>query len=164
MAVSCVNEWAGGLYDGTVKLVEIPGHGIPVLALRHELLHAVALSDLPSGRPLWFTEGVADTFASPARQHTKVEQLMLRNQTAIPVSSLVDTLQVLDAPDAELSYAESDALVAMLLDARGPQVIHDALEYLRHGGDPTQLDAQLLGHPITVEELLAFLARDARGR
>ena len=76
MAVSCVNEWAGGFYDGTIKLVEGPNHALPRVELRHELVHAVALSRLPSDKPLWFTEGVADNFSTPKKLHGQKEKLM----------------------------------------------------------------------------------------
>jgi hypothetical protein len=142
-------------------VVELPGHALNEVDLRHELVHAVALSRLPSSRPLWFTEGLADYLATPRRQHPRAEALLLRNRTMIPVASLVGTLQGMGSADAELAYAESDALVALLVDERGDRAIASALDVLRAGGKADKLDEAVLGHAVTADELLEFLQRRA---
>ncbi|MBS2031083.1 MAG: hypothetical protein JST54_24490 [Deltaproteobacteria bacterium] len=159
MAVSCVNEWAGGYYDGTIKLVEGPKHALPRVDLRHELVHAVALSRLPSDKPLWFTEGVADYFSTPKKLHGQKEKLMAMNHTLIPIDSLVGTLQIMNSADAELAYAESDVLVALMIDERGPDVVPEALHKLEDRTDPTKLAEATLGHPISSEAFFQLLEK-----
>ena len=159
MAMSCVNEWAGGYYDGTIKLIEGPNHALPKVELRHELVHAVALSRLPSDRPLWFTEGLADYFSTPKKLHAQKEKLLAMNHTLIPIDSLVGTLQIMNTADAELAYAESDVLVALMIDERGLTVVPEALHKLEARADPTQLDALTLGHPISSEAFFQLLEK-----
>lgn len=60
-------DWAGGLYDGKIR---IPVGGLTTVAeavglqslLVHEMTHAFLFRMAPAGLPLWFNEGLATTF------------------------------------------------------------------------------------------------------
>jgi hypothetical protein len=84
---------------------------------------------------------------------------MATNHTLIPIDSLVGTLQIMNTADAELAYAESDVLVALMIDERGPSVVPDALHKLQDRADPTKLAELTLGHPISSEAFFQMLEK-----
>ena len=160
LAVSCVQSWAGGLYDGTLRLVALPEQraGVDLSTVRHESLHA-QVGPLAPRAPKWFHEGLAQSFAEEVPRVRGAWQLMVRNHSWIPFSSLDESFQVFeDGDDARLVYAQSLALVELLRDAGGEAAIAEALRAFEEGlGTPAALARATGRREVTGEDLLAFL-------
>ncbi len=160
LAVSCVQSWAGGLFDGTLRLVASadPRLGVRPAALVHEALHA-QVSPLGGRAPLWFHEGLAQSFAAEVPEALPYWRLMVKNKSWIPFESLAGTFQVFDSSeDARLAYAESLALVELLREQGGQGAVAEALEAFQEGAD-TQgaLSRALRRTDLRGEELLQFI-------
>lgn len=165
LAVSCVATWAGGLYDGTLRVVAAPvDGGVEATALRHETLHA-QLSPVAPLAPRWFHEGVAQAFAHE-REPLKKWSLMVRNRVWVPFSSLSGSFQVFEAQsDASLVYAQSYAMVQLLRDLGGERAIADAVVAFQSGADvPTALARAAHRSEVSSEDLLSFLERRLASR
>jgi hypothetical protein len=160
LAVSCVQSWAGGLFDGTLRLVSWPDPrlGVRPAALVHEALHA-QVSPVGGRAPLWFHEGLAQSFAGEVPEALPYWRLMVKNRSWIPFESLAGTFQVFDSSeDARLAYAQSLALVELLREQGGQGAVAEALRAFQEGAD-TQgaLSRALRRNELRGEELLAFI-------
>lgn len=162
LAVSCVQSWAGGLFDGTLRLIAAPEQplGVDARALRHETLHA-QLSPLAPHAPKWFHEGLAQSFAGAAARARPQWALMVRSQSWIPFSSLDGSFQVFEASaDANLAYAQSLGLVEYLRETGGDGAIAEAIRAFGDGADTATALARGCRRPeVTGSDLLAFLSR-----
>ena len=161
-ASTCVPGWAGGVFDGTLRLAG------PTMALRaerervirHEGLHA-ALSAAAGPTPYWFNEGLAQRFAHErTSSHRRSWARLRRTGLVIPFPSLDGSFLDIDDPaDAGLAYHQSLAMVDLLAARRGERVFGDAVTYLRGGGDRRRLFDELAGaRPLSSADLLEFLA------
>jgi hypothetical protein len=160
LAVSCARSWAGGLYDGTLRLVATSTpDAVDLRALRHESMHAQLTPVAPSA-PKWFHEGVAQSFA-PEAGSRRAWRLMLRNHTWVPFTSLDGSFQVFEADnDAELAYGQAFAMVELMRELGGDASISVAMAAFQSGADtPTALARACGRSTVTGEDLLAFLAR-----
>lgn len=158
LAVSCVPTWAGGLFDGVLRLVTAPQFdlGVSPQTLRHETLHAQLTPIAPSA-PLWFHEGLAQSFA----QQEPVSQwaLMVRNHAWIPFESLDGTFAIFSASDASLAYAQSLAMIDCLTETCGSNALKSALAAFQNGANTAQALATACGRTeVTGARLLAYLA------
>jgi hypothetical protein len=161
LAVTCVRGWAGAVYDGTLRLVltpELPS-GVPLEQLRHETTHAT-LSPAAPRAPLWFDEGVAQVYARQ-RDRLPLWRMMLRNRTWIPFGSLDGSFHIFDRPqDADLAYAESQALVELMRDRGGERAIPGAVRDFKEGLPTATVLAHATGQTeVTGEDLLTFLGQ-----
>jgi tetratricopeptide (TPR) repeat protein len=160
LAVSCVQSWAGGLYDGTLRLVAStdPRLGVRPQALVHEALHA-QLSPAAGRAPLWFHEGLAQSFAGEVPEALPLWRLMVKNKSWIPFESLSGSFQVFDSSeDARLAYAQSLALVELLREQGGEGAVAEALRAFQEGESTQGALRRALRRPeLTGEELLAFI-------
>jgi hypothetical protein len=160
-AVTCVPGWAGGVYDGSLRLsgntVRDPTERVRVI--RHEGLHA-ALADAVGPSPYWFNEGLAQRFAHEhSRAHDASWERIRRSGMIIPFPSLDGSfLDIHDSEDAQLAYHQSLAMVNLLAERRGERVFADAVSYLGGGGDRDELFTHLAGaRPISSADLVEFL-------
>ncbi len=160
-AVTCIPGWAGGVYDGSLRLsgptVHDPTERTRVV--RHEGLHA-ALSDAVGPAPYWFNEGLAQRFAHEhSRAHEASWARMRASGLVIPFPSLDGSfLDIDDSDDAQLAYHQSLAMVDLLAARRGERVFADAVGYLKEGGDRAELFSFLAGpRPVTSADLVEFL-------
>ena len=111
--------WAGGIYDGRIR---VPGAGAaqrPQLferVLVHELAHAMIAMLAPRGVPTWLHEGLAQHFegddAAAARR--RVEKVGV-----IPLQYLEGSFSRLTAAQATLAYDESLVVVENLFQRPG---------------------------------------------
>jgi hypothetical protein len=111
--------WAGGIYDGRIR---VPGAGAaqsPQLferVLVHELAHAMIATIAPRGIPAWLHEGLAQHFegddAAAARR--RVQKLGV-----IPLSYLEGSFSRLTAAQAGVAYDESLVVVDNLFRRPG---------------------------------------------
>ncbi|MBW2465357.1 MAG: hypothetical protein JRH11_27165, partial [Deltaproteobacteria bacterium] len=147
-ASTCVPGWAGGVFDGTLRLAG------PTMArrverervIRHEGLHA-ALGAAAGPTPYWFNEGLAQRFAGErTAAHRRSWARLRRTGLVIPFPSLDGSFLDIDDPaDAGLAYHQSLAMVDLLAARRGERVFADAVTYLRGGGDRRRLFDELAG-------------------
>jgi hypothetical protein len=159
LAVSCVQSWAGALYDGTLRLVAAPGEpmGVGRVSLRHEALHAQVIPLAPSA-PRWFHEGLAQSFAGEVDRALPTWRLMVRNRSWIPFSSLGGTFQAFEqSEDARLAYAQSLALIELLRSSGGSHALQEAIRAFEEGAGAETVLQRATGHEVTGNELLRFL-------
>jgi len=158
LAVTCAPTWAGGSYDGILRLVARPGpEGVDVRAAQHETLHAQLEGRLI---PTWFDEGLAQSF-SAEKPRLKEWDLMVRNRTWIPFASLQQGFSAFEgSADASLAYAQSFAMVELMRECGGDAAIAQAvLSFGRLHETPSVLGEACRRPEVTGEELLGFLSR-----
>ncbi len=156
LAVTCVQAWAIGVYDGSLRVT------LDTLQkdreLRHEAMHA-QLGPLVHNAPRWWDEGVAQYFEGRGTlRWNEGLALMVRNKTYIPFKSLEGTFSAFEGnEDAALAYDQSHAMVQLLVERQGESVIARAVEFLRSekkGSLLTALDPEL-----KEADMLAMLER-----
>jgi hypothetical protein len=113
-------EWAGGVYDGRIR---IPGEGAaqsPQLferVLVHELTHAMIAKLAPRGVPAWLHEGLAQHFEGDGAVEAR-RRLKTIGQT-IPLRSLERSFAGLGAAEAHVAYDESLVAVDTIFQRPG---------------------------------------------
>lgn len=161
LAVTCSPSWAGGVYDGTLRLVVPPEKSADRLLIdvRHEATHAV-LSPAAHGAPQWFHEGIAQLFAGDPIPHD-LWRAMARNKTWIPFESLDGSFHIFEkGSDAALAYAEGRALVELMQSRGGDAALARAAQEFHQGTKTIEVLAHATGQQsVTGQDLLAFLAQ-----
>jgi hypothetical protein len=111
--------WAGGLYDGRIRVPAAGAAQSPQLferVLVHELTHAMIATIAPRGVPAWLHEGLA--------QHFEGDEVAVARKTVarfgvIPLRYLEGSFSRLSAEQATLAYNESLVVVDMLFQRPG---------------------------------------------
>lgn len=121
-ALTGLGHWAGGAFDGTVRVpVEdfVRDRGRWSRTLRHELLHAFLAEYVPGAMPGWLNEGLAqwsEATGEELARDVRGAQSRLADAELIPLSELGGTLsQVGDEARIALSYAQSLAFTDYLI-------------------------------------------------
>lgn len=158
---TCVQDWAGAVFDGALETDAATATGDAAdRSLTHESFHAAIHPAVPNV-PTWLDEGLAQYVSGeegPA--HLRSYELMLREHTWIPFASMNDAFLVIDdSSDAGLAYHQALLMVRWLVEQRTERGIRDAASWLIGGGDPAQVLAQAAGRELDGEALLAFVAR-----
>jgi hypothetical protein len=111
--------WAGGLYDGRIRVPAAGAVQSPQLFARvlvHELTHAMIARIAPRGVPAWMHEGLAQHFegddAAAARR--RVQKIGV-----IPLRYLEGSFSQLTVAQASLAYDESLVVVDQLFQRPG---------------------------------------------
>jgi len=113
-------EWAGGLYDGRIKL---PVRGALqnreefARVLTHEYVHAVVRRMAASGVPAWLNEGLAVYLERPTPPRGRPDPRVSRGTG--PVAALPTSFAALPAPAVKGAYEASGAAVAAMVDRVG---------------------------------------------
>ena len=117
--VTLAPTWAGGLYDGRIRVPAAGAAQRPQLferVLVHELAHAMIATLAPRGIPSWLHEGLAQHFegddAAAARRR-------VRTIGVIPLQYLEGSFSRLTAEQATLAYDESLVVVDNLFQRPG---------------------------------------------
>jgi len=114
--------WAGGVFDGKVRLPVAGTEPDPKDLRRivtHEYVHAaLTLATAPRVVPTWFQEGVAMNLEGGDRM-AWARMRAARRHAPVPLVALTDSFMGLGKSDAETAYAESYLLVRSLLDRFG---------------------------------------------
>lgn len=160
LAVSCVPTWAGGLFDGVLRLVvSEDALGVRRKTLLHETLHAQLTPFAPQA-PKWFHEGVAEAFADERDDARAPWALMVKNKVWVPFESLDGSFTVLNGPDAQLAYAQSLGMVDFLEATCGPTALAEAIAAFQTGAGTAKALARACHRDeVTGAELLDYLAR-----
>ncbi len=163
LAVSCVPTWAGGLFDGVLRLIaSSDALGVKPRTVLHETLHA-QLTPFAPNAPKWFHEGVAQSFAKESNEVTAQWSLMVRNRVWVPFDSLDGTFGIFAAADAHLAYAQSLAMVEYLRDVCGSHALADAAAALQAGANTQSAMAKACNRAeVPGGELLDYLERRLR--
>ena len=127
-------EWAGGAYDGRIRVPVMGAMKNPrefERVLTHEFTHALVRSIAPRGVPQWLNEGLAMHF-----EGADLSPLIARAQAAEsrpPLSALERTFAGMSPETATLAYAQSAAAVKLLFDEAGAPAIAGILADLARG-------------------------------
>jgi tetratricopeptide (TPR) repeat protein len=123
--------WAGGLYDGKIRIPIKGAEGREDLLKRiifHEYTHALVHAMNPKTRtPVWLNEGLAEYF-SLGEYETKVGQI-------IPLKVLELGFPSGNVKIIQMAYAESYSAVSYLIDKFGMYKIKELLQTLSEGKD-----------------------------
>ena len=117
--VTLAPKWAGGLYDGRIRVPAAGAAQSPQLferVLVHELAHAMVATIAPRGIPTWLHEGLAQYFEGDnvAEARGRVKKLGV-----IPLRHLEGGFGHLNPGQARLAYAESLLVVHSMLRRPG---------------------------------------------
>lgn len=131
--VTGIGHWAGGLYDGSVRVpVEDLGKEKAALdrVLRHEVTHAFIHASGGSNVPGWLNEGLAqwlETGSLTAQAAAVAEaRKQLVGAELIPLQELVESLATNQSTERVIAaYAESLALVAYIERHFGDRVLFE---------------------------------------
>ena len=115
--------WAGGAYDGRLRLavggaMRTPGALDRVV--RHELVHAMIANVAPRNVPTWVNEGLASVLESTDR--TWVRKVLNATGEVFLLEDLEDGFSHLGGQDALVAYAESAVAAEILCERLGPNL------------------------------------------
>lgn len=159
--VTGLGHWAGGAFDGTVK--------VPVAdferderrwreTLRHELLHAFVREVGGVGIPGWLNEGLAQHLEGDRGRQIQLARGQLEGMEPLPLSELVGSLGALGSADRiRTAYAQSLLFVDFLERQYGISVL---VEMVRGAGASSapQVFEERIGIPLA--EAHAFLMEE----
>ena len=119
--------WAGGLYDGAVR---IPARtsadlGVAMETLRHEIMHALLHAEVGC-MPVWLDEGLAQYFAHEPTDDKWLQ--MLAGEPAPSLASMqVSSIVEVDANKPEAAYAQSLAMTQFAIEHHAgiPELLRD---------------------------------------
>lgn len=136
-AVTDSPDWAGGFYDGKIRLpFGILKEITPLMrgVLFHEYAHVV-IFDLTRGNcPLWLNEGIAEMFARQQYNRPMAEfGRAARKQSFADFRKLESSFNSLSTTDAGLAYQQSYALVNYMVTTYGWHRIKQLLVALGKG-------------------------------
>jgi hypothetical protein len=123
--------WAGGAYDGTIR---VPVGGALASTdelerlLAHEFVHALVASIGGRNVPPWLNEGLATYFES-----ARVSESGTDNTVHVPLARLDRDFNRLSPAEAQAAYARSTSAVGRMLHLRGPLAVVALLQDLRRG-------------------------------
>lgn len=161
-----IGHWAGGLYDGTIRVpVEELGREKRELArvLRHETVHAFVAEAGGRGVPGWLNEGLAQwleqkDLGDQQRAITAARQ-GLRGKTLLTLADLKKSLASLkDEETIHRAYQQSLAFVDHLERTYGERVLYDLVGGCKSG---TAVEATFRARTaVELDAALADLARE----
>jgi len=113
-------EWAGGLYDGRIRIPAAGAAQTPELfehVLVHELTHAIVAGIAPSGVPAWIHEGLAQYFDGSDPEAAR--KRLRAAGGSIPLARLDRGFGRLGWAQAQVAYDESLLAVSVILERPG---------------------------------------------
>jgi hypothetical protein len=121
--VTRVPPWAGGAYDGRIRLAVGGALRTPAALdrlVRHELVHAIIDHAAPRNIPAWLHEGLASVIESGDR--TWIAKVLRGTGEVYRLEDLARGFDHLDGASARVAYAESAAAAEILIDRLGPNL------------------------------------------
>jgi hypothetical protein len=147
--VAQLPSWAGGAYDGRIRLAVGGALRTPSALDRlvtHELVHALIAHVAPRNVPVWLHEGLASVLESP--DHAWIALALRRVTPAHSLEDLAGGFGHLDGQAALVAYAESAVAANLLLERLGPNL---------------GVFLQMVGTGHTVEQALGTMNVDPEG-
>jgi peptidase MA superfamily protein/tetratricopeptide repeat protein len=127
-------DWAGGLYDGTIRVAVKGALSHPdelERLLVHEFVHALVAQVGGRNVPFWLNEGLA---ASQEPGGTEWAASVLKRASDHPaLDQLHGSFAALNPSEVPVAYAKSALAVQRLLDMRGAAAMITLLRDLRRG-------------------------------
>lgn len=126
--------WAGGLYDGKIRL---PSGGISkktdelMRVVYHEYTHALVHQETRGNCPTWLNEGLAQ-FAEGA-EVLRAKDIVRSMGGPVPLAQLENSFMQLDASQASRAYATSLLAVNYIIDDYSFSYIKSILSLLGEG-------------------------------
>jgi hypothetical protein len=142
--------WAGGSYDGRIRLAVRGGlQDADALdrVVVHEFVHALVHRVAPRGVPAWLHEGLAVNLAEGEPRWP--DTILAASSRPIPLSALDGGFSGLDSATAGLAYAESAAAAGVLIRRLGPNLP----AFLQSLGGAGTVDAGLAAFGFTTADL-----------
>jgi tetratricopeptide (TPR) repeat protein len=126
--------WAGGIFDGTVRL-PVAGKEPPAEELErvvtHEYVHAAMVHLLGKAQvPVWLHEGVAMNLEGGDRRKWAAH-VRRSHPATVPLARISGSFLGMSRGEADAAYAESYLLVRSLIDRFGPFRLADLLKACR---------------------------------
>ena len=159
-AVTRVGDWAGGVYDGTIRVpvADLSRELARVVnVLRHELLHAFVFGAGGSSVPGWLNEGLAQ-WLERGRQGPQAADLqrarrVMDTAQPFPLDKLKGSLSSWTEPKAiERAYAQSLLFVAHIESHFGAHLLQEMIEACARGEAPRDVFRTRVG--LELESLL----------
>jgi hypothetical protein len=144
--------WAGGTYDGKIR---IPVKGLWGITsqlksvLAHELTHCFMAALPGRGTPVWFLEGVAQVQEGrTGAEDRKVLAQMQKENRLIPLENLRGSFTGLPAGAASIAYAESLSAVEYLTTRFGRSAVRSLLDLLAQNYNFETAFSTAFQHPL----------------
>jgi hypothetical protein len=159
-----IGHWAGGLYDGAIRvpLENLRGEKAELeRVLRHEIAHAFVAECGGKSVPGWLNEGLAQwlesSTAAARERELEAARKHLREKQLMPLERLKKNLSELKDPqEINLAYAEALALSAFIEHTYGERVLFDMVAGCKTS---TTCDATFKNRTgVSLEQALADLA------
>lgn len=122
-AVTRAPAWAGGQFDGRIRLAVRGAMSSPSALDRlviHEFVHAAIASIAPRNIPAWVHEGLATNLESP--DHTWGLRVLAGRSQRIRLEDLEGGFDRFDSTLAAIAYAESAIAAQLLQERMGPNL------------------------------------------
>jgi tetratricopeptide (TPR) repeat protein len=151
-------EWAGGLYDGRIKIPTAGAASSDDLKriLEHEYVHAVVATIGGSSAPTWLNEGLATVLEPGGLEWA--EQVLAKEPRRVPFSRLARGFGGMGNAEATVAYAQSARAVKRLLDMRGMTAVVGILQAVGRG---VAFDSGFFQHVyITYPDFIATMERE----
>jgi hypothetical protein len=128
-----IGHWAGGLYDGAIRvpLENLRGEKTELeRVLRHEIAHAFVAECGGKNVPGWLNEGLAQWLESStmlAQSHeVEAARQRLKGQDLLPLERLQKNLgELKDAQEINLAYTQALVMTAFIEHTYGERVLFD---------------------------------------
>ncbi len=151
-------HWAGGLYDGRIRL---PASGLPdrndddlKRLLYHEYTHAVVHRITGGQCPIWLNEGIAQVMQERAGTSRdpwlRVE--ILQRGAIMTLGSLSQPFVKMDGVSAQIAYIESYYATQYLIQEYGLSGVRNVLQELGKGSSLDRTFRDVLGVELTTFE------------
>ncbi len=127
-------SWAGGIYDGRIKLPAGGASQHPDELQRvaeHELVHAVVSTMAGPVVPTWLHEGLAMTLETGGGAWA--DDVLAGTATRVPLTSVSRGFLGMDAQQATLAYAQSVFAVKKMIAMRGMPAVVSLIQDLGRG-------------------------------
>lgn len=159
--VTGLGDWAGGAFDGTVRIPVAEGASLddPGLqrVLKHELVHAFVFEVGGRTVPGWLNEGLAQWLEPGSAEEVKAARRMLAERGELfELERLQGSLATWsDASEVALAYAESLALCDFLAWSYGERTLFRMVAGCAQGRSPSETLQSIAG--VDLETALAAL-------
>lgn len=142
-AVTGLGDWAGGAFDGTVRIPISDGTSVtsPALkrVLRHELVHAFVHAVAGRDVPGWLNEGLAQWLEPDASRAVDAAREALAGDGSFTLAELEGSLATWDDPEQiALAYAWSLVLCDTVADDWGDRVLFRMVVGCAEGRSPAE--------------------------
>ena len=149
-------KWAGGCYDGNIRLLYCaagePVLGILYALLRHEWAHLLVHHLTKGHCPVWLDEGLAQSVARRMFQSERFDlQRAVQANRLLPFAALNAPFSQLSAKYRKLAYIQSTAIVEYLTQQFGFSEIRELLHQLGNGVTTETAIEQTFG--LTLKEI-----------